>query len=376
MTAIDRSTPAPEQPDASAGVSTPEGASAGRATPRHWRRLPVWGRAILLILGVSVVTGAAALYGDAAGMQTRAAVLLSLPVGFAAGSLLALLLVLMPEWRAQADRRWLAECLTNVAKVDREHRFSVLLAQGDDHELSELARAIHAAVLSAHRDRLEAAQLRRELDARVQRRTRAAVAELQKLSHTDELTGLLNRRGFDQAFEDAWTSAAAAGEELAALAVDMDFFKQLNDTCGHDAGDRALRAAGEVMRSQLRGGDLAARLGGDEFLIVLRETSSTEARAVARRLGDLFARSPHALGIPGQWPTFSIGIACAGEHRATGPEHLRRLADEALYASKRGGRSQTSVWSPEAAASPAKPVAGQSPPPTSQASANSSARAA
>ncbi|MBL8745935.1 MAG: GGDEF domain-containing protein [Phycisphaerae bacterium] len=333
---------------ASSGVGSAEGLPGPSQRGLSSLHLPVWARAVVLIVGVAACTGATVITGETLGFPLRQSVILSLPAGAAVGFLFALLLVLMPEWRAAADRRWLVECLADVSRVDREQRFSALLAHGEDHELHELAKAIHAAMLSAHRDRLEAAGLRRELDARVHRRTKAAVAELHRLSNTDELTQLRNRRGFEGAFAGLFDLAAATGEELALLAIDLDHFKQLNDACGHQVGDSALRAAGEVMLTQLREGDLAGRIGGDEFVIALRGTGAPQAHAVARRLIDLYSRCPAALGVASQWPTFSIGIACAGEHRAEGPEHLRRMADQALYAAKRAGRAEAMVYSPSA----------------------------
>lgn len=309
-------------------------------------RLPVGARAALLTVGVAGSMGATVIAVQALGFEPRQAVLLSMPVGVVLGFCFALVLILVPEWRAAADRRELIKCLTELARVDREAPFGSLLLHGKDHELHELSQAIHSALLSAHRDRLEASHLRRELDARVQRKTKAVVAELSKISNTDELTGLLNRRGFDSAFVSLFDAAVSSGEELSLLAIDMDYFKQLNDSCGHDKGDMALRAAGEVMRAQLREGDVAGRVGGDEFLIALRGTGSAQAQTVAKRLLDLFQRSPHAAGIPARWPSFSIGIACADEHQADSAESLRKLADEALYEVKRAGRSNFRVYSP------------------------------
>lgn len=332
-------------------TTSPEDSSAPLPKPRPRGvlslHLPAWARALVLIVGVAACTGTAVLTGETMGYADREAVIFALPAGAAVGFLFAALLILLPDRRSTSDRRWLVRCLADLSKVDREHKFSALLAHGEDHELYELAKAIHAAMLSAHRDRLEAAGLRRELDARVQRRTKAAVAELHRLSITDELTQCLNRRGFDGAFTGLFDLAAATGEELALLAIDLDHFKRLNDARGHDAGDRALRAAGEVMLTQLREGDLAGRIGGDEFVIALRSTGSSQAHAVAKRLIDLYARSPAALGLADAWPSLSIGIACAGEHRAEGPEHLRRQADRALYAAKRAGRSEALLYSPE-----------------------------
>lgn len=367
------------------GVATPNmidparpGASdtqADTASLRHPRRLlvqrlPVAMRVAILVVAIVSATGLAVLTGDAQGVPIRLAVIMSLPVGATVGFLFALLLLLLPEWRSARDRRWLIDCMSDVSKVDREQRFSALLMQDTDHELHGLAHAIHGALLSAHRDRLEAAHLRRELDARVQRQTKAVVAQWQKLSNTDELTGLCNRRGFDLAFADLFRAAAEDGDELALLAVDMDYFKQLNDACGHSTGDAALKAAGEVLRSQLRNGDVAGRVGGDEFLVALRGTGPRDAMIVAQRLMDLYAKTPAAVGLPVRWPTFSIGIACAGEHRAVDASQLKDMADQALYAVKRSGRAGARAWKPgEAAAPPPQASAANS-------SANSSARAA
>jgi diguanylate cyclase (GGDEF)-like protein len=321
---------------------------------RRWfaPRIPSWGRSVVLTICLAGCTSAGVFMTRSWGLAEREAVLLSLLAGGAFGYVVAMFLILIPDWRAEADRRWLIECLSDVSRIDREKRFAALLAHGEKHELHGLAKAIHAAILEAHKDRLEAASLRRELDARVQRRTRAVVAELSRLSNTDPLTGLLNRRGFDGAFSGLYDLAAATSDELAVIAIDLDYFKQLNDACGHDQGDEALKAAGEVMKTQLRDGDIAGRIGGDEFIIALRGTGSSQALAVAKRLIELYSKSPGAVGLPVRWPTFSIGIACAGEHRSENADHLRRLADQALYAVKRAGRGDALVYQPSMASQP------------------------
>ena len=122
------------------------------------------------------------------------------------------------------------------------------------------------------------------------------------------------------------------------LAIDLDYFKQLNDSLGHDQGDAALRAAGETLNASLRDGDLAGRIGGDELVVCLRGTTARGAKAVAERFMKLFAQHQSSSGIEQHWPSMSVGVACAMEHRAQGPQHLRRMADEALYDAKRAGR--------------------------------------
>lgn len=312
---------------------------------RLWRqRLPAWYRAVMLTLGVTMSTGAGVLFGASIGMRVREAVILSLPIGATIGFLMSLLLIVIPDWRAATARRWLIQCLIDFSRMDRRHRFNELLTSKNDPEISEIARAVHAVLLLTHRDRLEAAQVRRELDARVRRHTRVAVAHLNRLTTTDELTGVSNRRGFDQDYTALFAACRAAGEELSLLAIDMDHFKKLNDSLGHSAGDVALRAAGEVFASSLRDGDLAGRVGGDEFMIALRASHVDEAAIVARRLQDLYARHPASLPFGTKWPSLSIGIAAGLLHGAADAEDLRRRADLALYAAKDSGRGQSRIW--------------------------------
>ncbi len=320
---------------------------------RLWRqRMPAWYRAALLTMGVAMSTGAGVLFGASLGMPVREAVIVALPIGATVGFLMSLLLIVIPDWRAASARRWLIHCLIDFSRLDRRHRFNELLTSRNDPEISEIARAVHAVLMATHRDRLEAAQVRRELDARVRRHTRAAVAHLNRLTTTDELTGVLNRRGFDQEYGVLFTACRAAGEELSLLAIDMDHFKALNDAMGHSAGDAALRAAGEVFASSLRDGDLAGRIGGDEFMIALRCSQTDEAHSVARRLQDLYARHPVSLAYGARWPGLSIGIAAALGNSAADADDLRARADSALYTAKRGGRGQVHAWNAQTQAQP------------------------
>lgn len=277
-------------------------------------------------------------------VSTSCALLFGLLLGF----ILASKLVLEPRRRSVADRAWLVQSLRELARANREQEFSILLEGKHSPEIEELARACHEALLSAHRDRLEAAALRREMESRVEKRTRVAVAHLSRITQTDDLTGLSNRRGFEQNLNEAWIHTTTHGTELAMLAIDLDKFKQLNDTCGHDAGDSALRAVGEVFRANMRDGDFAGRIGGDEMIICLQGTGSKAAQAVAERLMALYAQHPAGVGMDAPWPTMSIGIACAREHGATSPHHLRQIADDALYEAKRAGRARCSIASPAA----------------------------
>jgi len=207
-----------------------------------------------------------------------------------------------------------------------------------------MARAVHDVLVATHRTRMEATWLRREMESEVDKQTRKRTATLERLSSTDGLTGLLNRRGFDEQFEDLFIKAEREGENLSVIAMDMDFFKTLNDVCGHAKGDEALTVAGQVLKSQLRDSDLAGRMGGDELVVVLYGSESSDARRVAERIAQLFSTHPSGHNLPCDWPSLSAGIAARIEHSAETARDLLAKADRALYDSKKGGRRRTTVF--------------------------------
>lgn len=311
---------------------------------RQWRRgWPIGVRAALLPVvsaGIAAATAwAAGRMGWALGAEAWAA--LGAGVGAGIG---AALLIYWPESRDRADRRAFIDLIDDVSRLSRRTGFDALLTLSRRHELGELSRAVHRALTAAHADRLQAVTLRRDMDARVARQTKLATAHLTRQSLTDELTGLANRRGFESALAEMVGDALECRDELALLAIDLDKFKQLNDTHGHDIGDEALRAVGEVLGANLRDTDLAARVGGDEFFVVLYGLRAKSAREAAVRLAALVAQHPKGKPLGDAWPTMSIGIALLiGSGAKTVPE-LRKRADEALYAVKRAGRSAVCVW--------------------------------
>jgi len=163
--------------------------------------------------------------------------------------------------------------------------------------------------------------------------------ELDQQASTDPLTGLANRRGFAPALAQEWERHRRLGSPLAVLVIDIDFFKQINDTHGHAAGDAALRHLGQVLRQHLRPYDLSARLGGEEFCVVQGGVSLEEARQTAERLrrADLsFGRD--TLG-EAMTMTVSIGLAVAREDDSD-PQQVLARADAALYLAKAEGRDR------------------------------------
>jgi diguanylate cyclase (GGDEF)-like protein len=161
---------------------------------------------------------------------------------------------------------------------------------------------------------------------------------LRSQSVRDALTGLYNRRYLNEALEREIRRAARSNRQLAVILLDVDGFKGLNDTYGHEAGDTFLRELGAFLQKRVREEDVACRYGGDEFVILLTETSLDTARKRARQLRDGIKN----LSIPhrGQYlaaPTISLGAALYPEHGASADD-LLRSADDALYKAKARGR--------------------------------------
>ncbi|MBI5261132.1 MAG: diguanylate cyclase [Bradyrhizobium sp.] len=167
--------------------------------------------------------------------------------------------------------------------------------------------------------------------------------KLEALAVEDGLTGLANRRCFDQRLSEEWARAYRDRTSLGLLLIDLDRFKEYNDTYGHPAGDDCLRALAKILaREAKRPGDLAARYGGEEFAIILPNTDAAGCALIAERIRQALrvAKIAHASNVPSALVTASIGgAACRpGMERSVGPVSLIEAADRALYAAKDGGR--------------------------------------
>ncbi len=185
-----------------------------------------------------------------------------------------------------------------------------------------------------------------QLETSVRERTaelQAANEQLAALSSTDALTGLANRRRFDEVWEAEWQRAARMGLPLALALIDVDHFKAYNDHYGHQAGDVCLRQVAAILAAEVRrSGELVARYGGEEFVLVLPGATAAEARVVAERIrtavqaqGMLHEHSPVAPVV-----TVSIGVASGLLQRAEQAEALLKQADVALYLAKDQGRNR------------------------------------
>ncbi len=194
-----------------------------------------------------------------------------------------------------------------------------------------------------------------------QARTQEYAERLDSLARHDPLTGLANRRHFDEEMELEWRRAARQHSPLAVLMIDIDHFKHYNDSLGHVNGDSCLRQVAALIAAHTRRpGELAVRYGGEEFLLLFPDTDRPAACQLAGRLLESFhaARLPQAPGLARELITVSIGVAVAipGEGLAA-PAELICAADEALYAAKHAGRD---AWRCAAAATPELRVRAQS----------------
>jgi diguanylate cyclase (GGDEF)-like protein len=162
-------------------------------------------------------------------------------------------------------------------------------------------------------------------------------AELTERATLDPLTGLLNSRWLREVGEREVSQSLRSGQSLAILLLDLDRFKQINDSGGHSAGDLVLRRVGTVLTGMIRAGDAAVRLGGEEFLIVLRDTDTAGAERVALEFRERLAAVPLPRScLPGRKLTASAGIAVL-PHHGSGLSELVRAADVAMYEAKRAG---------------------------------------
>ncbi len=167
------------------------------------------------------------------------------------------------------------------------------------------------------------------------------LADAKSLATTDTLTGLWNRRAFDEQLKRETSFAARHHRPLALVMLDLDHFKSINDLFGHPAGDRVLVFFAGQLAATLRVSDQAFRVGGEEFAVLLRDTSLEQGVATAARLRQALARRPVALEGEERYVTFSAGVAAADEGNDFSTTGLVERADAALYRAKRGGRDRT-----------------------------------
>jgi diguanylate cyclase (GGDEF)-like protein len=179
------------------------------------------------------------------------------------------------------------------------------------------------------------------------------LAEAEKQSMTDAMTGLYNRRSLDSLLEREVALCERHHHPLSLVMIDMDHFKHVNDVHGHAAGDHLLKSFADCVRITLRKTDMAFRFGGDEFIIALPQTSVVQAQQVVQKLRQAFATVDFSSAIAhlDQQPTLSIGVVerSAANNTLTLPSLLSAV-DQALYQAKNSNRNCVKVYEPPKAA--------------------------
>ena len=171
------------------------------------------------------------------------------------------------------------------------------------------------------------------------------VKRLEELATTDGLTGLYNKRAVTEMARQKLRSAQRFQKPLSVLICDLDHFKKVNDTYGHDIGDRVIVGFGEALRRAKRETDTVGRFGGEEFVVVCEQTDPDGAELLARRVRQELAATTFVTKDGPLQVTCSVGVATCPQSGRDWDE-LFKSADEALYASKRAGRDRVTVWSP------------------------------
>ena len=199
-----------------------------------------------------------------------------------------------------------------------------------------VSRVQVAARVAGQMRRLEQERLRSE---QTRRQLTALSRELEHEAMTDVLTGLPNRRYANEFINNVWGVAERHGTALSCMIADLDHFKEINDTLGHDVGDQILRLAADLLRTKTRPGDAVCRYGGDEFLIICPHTDLVACTGLAVRMRDTFEH--HVGDHPAV--TISVGIAERSTDLMSQPDDLIHAADRALLRAKRSGHNRVAV---------------------------------
>ncbi|MHC4101824.1 MAG: GGDEF domain-containing protein [Planctomycetota bacterium] len=318
--------------------------SSRQIKPRPGRSRPVHDSGHWLLAAVAGMTAAVLL--AATGRFAHLPLLVEATIAVALGLLTMFALAPWKQIAGRArDRQDLRALTRSVRQFDHDHDREPLRTLQTDRgdEIGELSRAIRQALTNATAHRLEAHRLRKSMDHSIRQETHRATGRLQREAQTDPLTGLGNRRALREQLVRLVEEASDQKQVLAALWIDVDHFKKVNDALGHSAGDACLAFLGKLLRSSLRDRDCAFRNGGDEFVVLMPGASGDIGVKVAERIRSLFgqlawthARLPR--------PTISIGVAAVRPAEKDDPRELIRRADEAMYAAKRAGRAQVAAW--------------------------------
>lgn len=321
----------------------PEGsrAEAKLDRPAHQRAAMRSQLALLVVVTLAVGFGLGQLYA----VNDLGAIISSL------GVLAAVALGVWFAWAKIAQPiREFAEQLDHLVLDQRQTQVRELPTDRDD-EVGRMATAVRCLIINRIRDYHDARQLRRTLDDRVTSATKKAVGTLSKLAMRDALTDLGNRRFLDTHLPALIEASRESDTDLLCVMIDMDNFKQVNDTLGHGKGDELLVLLADLIRSTIRHhDDLAIRLGGDEFVLFLPGASLGRAAELTHHIRKLYRQQAAALLGPSLAVDLSVGASSLHREGCRDGEELMEQADQHLYQAKRAGKGMTWTMHGQAAA--------------------------
>jgi diguanylate cyclase (GGDEF)-like protein len=275
---------------------------------------------------------------DIAFADSHKAMMRSLAAGLGA-ALIAALLAWFAAGRVSRDLSSIADAAQNVESGIPGASIPLLESNTEVQSLSTALNRMTRRLITLNDQMEDKVKLRtQELEA--------ANRELDRQARSDPLTGVLNRRGFDAQIKLNLASARRRNSPVSVIMVDLDHFKQVNDTHGHEVGDQVIRHLSDTLRQRVRDSDIVARLGGEEFVVLLPDTDAKGAQILGEELVKVVAS--RQAPVAGQI-TISAGVAQL-DVQLTDPAEILRGADEALYVAKRSGRNQVSIHDPNALA--------------------------
>jgi two-component system cell cycle response regulator len=234
---------------------------------------------------------------------------------------------------------------SQLRSLDRT-RFLPIILLAEEGEDARLIRGLELGINDYLIRPIDQQELIARLRTQVRRKRyndhlRASVTQTIEMAVTDGLTGLHNRRYLDSHLQTLFDRAVARRRPLSVMITDLDRFKLINDTHGHDGGDDVLREFARRLRKNVRGIDLACRFGGEEFVVVMPDTDGGVAEKVAERIRAEIAQTPFPVGKSGQTMDVTVSVGVSSLKRgADTVEALMKRADLALYEAKTGGRNR------------------------------------
>jgi diguanylate cyclase (GGDEF)-like protein len=225
--------------------------------------------------------------------------------------------------------------LSNVMLQFSEGKLDARCPVRHTDEIGRLARAFNDMADHHQRTHERIVRLNAELEERVAYRTQ----QLRDIASRDPLTGLFNRRQFNEVLSRRFSEAMRYSADLSCMMIDLDEFKAANDEFGHQTGDDLLVLSASTISSQLRAADMASRYGGDEFVVLLPQTDTDRAQVLAERIVERFKREL-AVRFPGLTVSMSVGVASLHSLDVGDADALVRAADDALYQAKARGKNR------------------------------------